>query len=505
MIILMRELLKTTDQRRLKIIETLIDSDNWMSPEELAVKVQTTPRNLREDLKFFRTNHPGLGLESNHLGIRLILDQAFGIQEFYRDILRSNLYFQLLEEIFFYETYSVEDLANILHTSPSTVYRAIDTLNHYFEDFNCYIDSNPCRFVGDEYYIRNFYKTYFTEAFTPFEWPFKSYKEEEVDKNMNRVISMIAKNDSGEASALDFAFYRSIKIIVLVNVTRYSHKHFVDSEPITSPLLKFIFNAAKLIALPKHFKSIPGGELSIEYLNQVFYPYIIEDMAFGVKSLNKIRRKNPIVETAISQLDDDLKNLADELHLTIDTDEILVALYGTAKLEEHDPNSTHILYNRNLLFNKHMQRSFPRTHQSMTEIIMKFRNNLGLEANEEKVHYLVYILFTTWENLLAGFYTQYHQSKILVLSEASQAHARTIRNLLSIELASFVEIETINPPKLTAELLDSLEYDLIVSNFKLPYLQNHQPILIGDYLTQLDIDRINDRLQSIIQNKSMTL
>lgn len=188
-------MLKTTDRRRLEAIEVLIYLDVWISLEELAEKANTTTRNLKGDLKYFRERYPEIGIESTYQGVRLIMNASTGMQEFYRVIIRDNLYFQLLEEIFFNEKYTVNDLAERLHTSPSTVYRAIETLSNYFTQYHYKIESNPCRIIGDETYIRNFYKTYFKEAYSIFEWPFRLYNEADVDNNIHRVSSKLFKSN----------------------------------------------------------------------------------------------------------------------------------------------------------------------------------------------------------------------------------------------------------------------------------------------------------------------
>lgn len=501
----MRELLKTTDRRRLEVIEVLIDLDGWISLEELAEKANTTTRNLKGDLTYFRERYPEIGIESSYQGVRLIMNASTGMQEFYRMMIRDNLYFQLLEEIFFNEKYTVEDLAERLHTSPSTVYRAIETLNNYFAQYHCTIESNPCRIVGDETYIRNLYKTYFKEAYSIFEWPFRLYNEADVDNNIHRVSSMLFKSNPSEANIIDFAFYRAIKLMVLVHVTRFHHQHRINTDLVESRIVKILLKVARNFAFPKYIKSITGEPFSVDYIYQVFYPYLTKDMAFNTKSLDKIRNKNSRVDTAIRHLENSLHMLSEELDIPIQTEHLMVALYGTSVLEEHDANSMHIFYDRNLLFNKRIHRHFPHTHQRLYDIVKQFRSDLGLSDHEEKVQYMVYTLFTNWENLLSDLYTHYQRTKVLVLSDANFAHASLIKNLLSIELANNVVIDNYSGKTISIEALDSMDYDLIVSNFKLPELNNKESVVLGHYLTSQDIQRINNILQSIIQCKTVAL
>lgn len=419
--------------------------------------------------------------------------------------MKNNLDFQLLEEIFFNEKHSVEELADELHSSVSSVYRSIDNLNGYFSLYNCTIERNPCRIVGDETYIRNYYKTYFKEAYTPYEWPFKSFNEEDVDNNIRKVTSLLFKNNPTEENVIDFAFYRSIKLMILVNITRYHHNHRVTTENVQSFILKVLLKVTKNFTFPKYFQTLSNQPYTIDYIYQIFYPYITKDMAINPDSLKKVRARNHQVDTAIGRLEHSLCKLAKQLSITLKTDDLMVALYGTTVLEEHDANSMHIFYNRNLLFNKRIHQQFPVTYAKLYNMARQFRLDLSLKDHEEKLHYLVYTLFTNWENLLSDLYTHYRQPKILVLSDANYAHAALLKNLLLMKLPDNTIIENYQETELTTNNLEALDHDVIVSSFKLPKLKDKEVIVIGHYLTSNDIYRIKKRLRKINQRISITL
>ena len=113
----MRSLLTTSDRRRLELIELLLEANDWMTIEQVAVQLASSVRNIKEDITYFRKHFPEIGIETGQYMMRIMMDHSIGIQEAYRLILKETLIFQLLEEIFFIETYSIDDLAGILHTS----------------------------------------------------------------------------------------------------------------------------------------------------------------------------------------------------------------------------------------------------------------------------------------------------------------------------------------------------------------------------------------------------
>lgn len=501
----MRSLLKTTDRRRLELIELLVEENGWMTTTKLAEQLNSSVRNLKEDISFFKKTIPNMGIETGHMGVRIMMDQSTGIQEFYRIILKNNLIFQLLEEIFFNESYTIEGLAETLHTSTSTVYRVIDTINDYFLPFHCRVETNPCRFIGDEKFIRNFYRTYFKESSTILEWPFRSYDEKTINATFNRVLSVLSKGADVEDNFLDFAFYESIKLMVIVSVIRYQQGHLVETSQEETTLFKVLFNTLKLFVIPKDMKAIRGTPLTTEYIYQVFYPYFKKNAAFGVKAMEKLRKKNKTVDAAVTYLDDALNDFATTIDIEIESTDLMVALYGTVYLEEHDPNGMYILYNRNKMFAQMIHHQFPYVYHALYQFIVRFRQLLHREHDEDKVNYLIYTLFTSWENLLADLYTKYQRVSILVLSDGHYTHATTIKNLLTFELSNNVDIHIFKNRIISPDIIRETDHDLIVSTFKLPSLDNKGMVIIDHYLTDQDISRIEAMLTNIIQTKQLKL
>lgn len=497
----MRDLLKTSDLRRLELIELLLEMDEWATIPTLAEHLDSSTRNIKEDIAFLRRTEPELGIESSHLGFRIMMDQTTGIQEYYRKILKETLIFQVLEEIFFDETLSIDELARVLPVSSSTIYRTVKTLNAYFSEFDCRIETNPCRVVGDEEHIRRYYRTYFKESYTLLEWPFRNLKEATVNAKFNRVLAALSRDENVDDDVIDFAFYESIKLMTVVNSTRYGNGHKVDTSDNESFLFKVIFNVVKLYAKSRYSSKLNLNELTPEYIYQVYYPYFEKNAAFGIKPLNRLRKKNATVNEAVTYLEESLQSLANSLAIEINSEELLVALYGTVYIEEHDANGMHILYDRNKLFNQRIQWQFPKTYQALYDMCSEFRRLLGRSADEDKLNYLVYTLFTYWEQLLTDLYGKYQKPRVLVLSGSHFTHANTIKQFLAFELNNNITIDVYQNHILSFEILKELDYDLIVSTFQLPQFGDKQTLLVEHYLTQYDIRRIEAILRDIIQAK----
>lgn len=501
----MREFIKSTDRRRLQLIELLFEVDHWITTSELADKLNTSPRNLKDDLAFIRDKDSSIQLESSPQGIRSQLNPSNSIQEYYQSVLKSTLAFQILEEIFFNDKLTVYDLAFALHTSPSTVYRTIDQLNDYFVDYDCRIESNPCQFVGNERFIRNYYRAYFKEVSTFLEWPFRNFAEQAFDNTFNSVINFLERFVDIDISFMDFATYETVKLLLTVSIIRVQQGHFVDTTDENNLFFNIFFNAMKFFVLPKELKAIGGQKLTPEYIYQLFYPYLKEDMAYGIDSLEKLCKKNPQVNKAVSFLKDDLQVFSEKIGIDINLDTVVATVYGTTYLEDDDPNTHYILYNRNKIFNQRIKHDYPFVYDALYASIIEYRKRLNRDLNPDKIHLLVYSLFTAWENLLVGLHTKYQQVSILVLSDGHYSHAKMIQNLLSFELRNNVTINTYQNREITADLLDASDCDLIISTFKLPDFANKETIIIDHYPSLHDINRIEALINKIIKKNNRHL
>lgn len=234
-----------------------------------------------------RESYSYLTFQTSNKEIRLVLNQSAGIKETFREIIQSNLVFQVLELLFFDETLNITQLAAHFYTSASTMYRIIDSINSYFkEDFDCYIQTNPCKFVGNEKNIRSFYKTYFTEAYTVFDWPFKDYDEKSVNKKFNKILSLI--NAEYE---LGFANYESIKTNIMVNLYRYKQGHLIDSTDNVNSVFNTIFSVADV--WEKTADKEDSIQFTEEYIYQVFWPYIKKEVVYNRdQKMNFVKKMN---------------------------------------------------------------------------------------------------------------------------------------------------------------------------------------------------------------------
>ena len=501
----MRRLIKATDQRRLALIELLLDVDGWVTIPDLAQQLNSSIRVLKEDIVFIRQIDSNIQFETGPKGVRILIDYSTGIRDYYYLVLKSTLPFQLLEEIFFNEKHSVSELATTLHTSYSTIYRTIEQLNEYFSEFDCRIESNPCRIVGDERYIRNIYRAYFKEVSTVLEWPFRDFDEAIIDDTFEGIVEFLKRFSDIDTKFMDFAIYETVKILITVSIIRYQHGHLVDTTDEESIVFSTFFNALKLFVLPNNLKYIGGQTVNTEFVYQLFYPYLKKDIAYGIDALKKLQKKNSIVNHAVSYLETYLRNFSNEMAIDIDLDSVIASIYGTTYLEDDDPNAYYILNNRNKLFTQRIKHQYPNIYQLLYNGIIGFRKRLNKPLDDDKIHLLLFTLVTTWDNLLVELQTKFQKVSLLIISDGHYSHSKMIQNFLSFELRNNVSIETYQNREISYEKLNSCDHDLVVSTFKLPEFDDKETIIIEHYPSFQDINRIEGVINKIIERKSAQL
>lgn len=276
----MKNLLKSSDRRRLEIAEILFDQEDWVTLDYLASKVHSSKRILKYDFVNFEETFNDFSIKTSHQGVRLVFHQNKGFKTLYNNVLEQSISFRLLETIFLNETYSTPELADELFISPSTLYRLIDHSNKVTNSYGFEIQTNPCQLVGDEEKIRHFFIKYFYEKYTRLDWPHKSEEAEALDNLLFFFIDFTQ-------TPIDFAYYNIFKLITIVNLLRYKNGHFIhiDTNKINfSEIMSDLTQHSKTF---KYFEKTLNLEINNEFIHQIFTPFIQKGYSLTLDRLNK--------------------------------------------------------------------------------------------------------------------------------------------------------------------------------------------------------------------------
>lgn len=243
----MINLLQGSEKRQIRLAELLIHTGEWMTLEELAHQLNCSERTLKYDFKNFQETFSDFTIESSHHGVRLMFDNNKGLKNIYINIFDSSNAFKIIETIFFNETYSVTELAELLYISPSTLYRTIHQINESTQKYGFQIQTNPCKLTGKEEEIRFFYYQFFYEKYTILTWPYQQINCDIIDDLLYFFMDLTDLN-------ADFAYYNVIKLMLFVNLYRYQNEYYVDPDTTNIDLKHILLKLEKKPGNSEYFE-----------------------------------------------------------------------------------------------------------------------------------------------------------------------------------------------------------------------------------------------------------
>lgn len=490
----MNDLLQQNERRKLRLAEILIRRGDWVKLKELTEELECSERILKYDLKSFKDNLTDFKIESSHHGIRLIFSKNKGFKNIYENIYENSHIFQLLELLFFDETLSIDDIAEQLFISSSTLYRVINHANQVVQQYNFQIATNPCKIVGDEENIRCFYYQFFFEKYSILTWPYNGQN----DKMIEDLLYFFMTLTDFEA---DFAYYNIARLILLVNLARYQKGHFVHNEQNVVDIDTLLVDTAISNQEIEYFKNEFNLDINENFAAEVMSPFLQSGYSFSYEHLMKKTQHTPQTLKEVEALENLIVEIAQENKISLSNKENLtLKLYNIIHLENCDPRSGCILYNRNQLFTEGLQKYFPVFYDSIHQKIVAYRKQHGLNTNQRAVNYMIYTLFVEWENLFVELRQNFHKIKILIISNRTSAHSWMLKNFLDAEFKDYTISQIYNDTIISIDILKKLDYDLIIANFPIPELETKEIIYIENFPTRNELKEVYDTINRIYAN-----
>lgn len=490
----MERLLQNNELRQLRLAEILIQEGNWLKIDYLAKKLKCSERILKYDLKNFQDTFTDFKIESSHLGVRMSFDANTGFKNIYKDTFNSSTSFKILEILFLNDHYSADELADLLYTSSSTIYRIINETNEVIKEYGFKIETNPCKVSGQEDKIRYFYYRFIFEKYTIFTWPYDRIYKELVTDLLHFFI------DHTNAK-VDFAYYNLATLILSVNLIRYKKGCYINKNGSNFDLEKTLANLSISKKETKYFENQYRLEITKEFLIEIFSPVIQDGYSFNYEALIKEAQTDKLTNKRVSHLEKMLSRLSEDNKIPlINKKNLILSLYNVIYLENYDPRSRFILYDRNALFQNRVKKYFPSFYQSSLTEIINFIKITPLELNQKTMNYLLYTLFTEWENLLIELRKKIYKIRILILSNRTPSHSQMIKNFLEAEYNDYIVCHVYNDTLISKKILEKLDYDFVVANFPVPNIKNKETFYIENFPSSSDLRNLNEKMNKIYFN-----
>lgn len=411
-----------------------------------------------------------------------------GLQEVYQKAMRESQSLQLLSTLFFNEFGSLEELAEELFISLSTLKRLITRTNSYLKkEFGIKISTRPVMVIGDEHQIRLFYLKYFSEAYTISEWPFEDIVNQ---SNLERLITLMGKQTD---VTIDFALFQHLKVLSSVNLIRFYQGFAINRkdqglEHLFIEALKDSLEMKDLSSLFDLRFDIPLEETA---LSEIFSNYLNDGLELGPLMQLKGEKKEkeaPVrnIVSWISLLDDMERTLTLSISNKYD---LARHLQNTIILEEEVISANFLIYN----YKKEYLKYFYKHYRVIYETFVAYSSDLLVtedqEISERTMEHLLYCLFTTWENIFLEISRSRHKLKLLVIEKSYS----NVANFLKRYFGEFFDITSFN--ELGELKIDQTylaqEYHVIVTDIILDQQEDSEVLFFSQMIPSVIAHKLN--------------
>lgn len=489
----MINLLSKSEQRRLNLARALSSTNDWRTLNELSKELKFSIRVLQTDLDYFHKNFRHVEVLTSHKGVRLSYKKGHNLKIIVQTLLEESNAYKLLENSFLFEGISIQEMAQKLSVSVPTVYRLVEQINKKTIPFKFKLDTRPLRILGNEANIRYFLYQYFEEKYDYLDLYFPEIDDGAMDEFLRFFI------DFTQMSA-DFAFYNIFKLTSTVNIIRYKNGHFIDTSDISINFDEIIPSLEAYRDTFKNFEEKLNVKLSTELIHQVFTPYVQDGFSLSVKRLYDKAETNHETASSIRLLETLLTNVSKRNKLPLENkEEIVWALHNAIHLEYREPQSGYIFYNKNKYFTEDIRFHYPVLYRSLYEAMRQFRRFMNSPLTNDGINFLIYNTVIFWENIVPELNAQLKKVNILVVNDRHATHASMIKDFIAYNFSNQIVVDLYMSNYISAKQLESLDYDLIVTNFPLPSLKSKPIVYIENVPSFYDLQNLQQAVQTILE------
>ena len=241
--------------------------------------------------------------------------------------------------------------------------------------------------------------------------------------------------------------------------------------------------------------------LSTELIHQVFTPYVQDGFSLSVKRLYEKAKTNHETAASIRLLETLLINISKRNKLPLENkEEIVRALHNAIHLEYQEPQSGYIFYNKNKYFAEDIRFHYPILYRSLYEAMRQFRKFMNRPLTNDGINFLIYNTVIFWENIVLELNTQLKKVNILVVNDRHTTHASMIKDFIAYKFSNQIVVDIYMHNYISLEQLETSDYDLIITNFPLPFLKNKSIVYIENVPSFYDLQNLQQAVQTILED-----
>lgn len=460
----MERLLQHTMIRRVRLLEFLVYSNQWISTKFLMQQLNCSQQTILSDCEYFENEWSDyVVLEtSKKLGIRLYMNRQHAISELYKKMMKNSGDLSLLESLFFYPNRDGVFHRQRLFTSESSLYRSYRRLKQVLNDRNLDIlhQQDQYSLIGEnELQVRFFLILYFCETYGEKEWPFP------VDQQfVYKCLTVIIKY---------FPFEQTISTMKFLT---YSLAVLLIREEQGFPLRM----DKQLIAT----KMSKEDEQTLTKLLQPNYPTVTSMDIYQSIFWWEFDWIEPKERTKVQQIGERyLVSLCKGLQVTLAERNkkklihCLQLIYIRHKLYPYQESIIHSRFTQPSII---LQKNYPIFAKKVNDLLYSLEAEEGFPWQSRYYNEILCETFFHWNMLYKKLDTQLVTLDILIMSDLGEEHAAFLSYLIENRFPKRIRTCCDKGDNTNQQLLSIDNYDLCISNYLIESKESTKFIVVED-------------------------
>lgn len=463
----MRDLLDSSSLRRIQFIELMVQDNHWRKIEDVALALSCSESTVKADVDYFRlTFSEDFYFEtSKQHGIRIRFFPSFQMDSFYQRIMSKCLNVQLVQLIFWESLHTLEEYADALYTSVSSIKRSLEQVKKVLAKYDLGIQQKPIRIVGREKQIQFFYGVFFWEKYgTSFSDLNYSYTNEAyylvtaLKKQMNLCLSdtLISK----------------ITLWIGLMFERFSKGHHMEEDshslfPVSGYVEEFVLE--QTMNLP--FSLTDKDVQYIGYFFESRYLYFPE---------NVLQTNLALYEVYI-EINCFLESLAEEVGVILKNKRAVQnRLFSQFVYRLEFIGLNFPLVDRNKIALLNNEGVYTQFLAITEELLQKKTNSIWADLVLADSIDFLYVLITTWEDLTTEIFKKRKKINTLIISQLGIHHERFLGELMSLRFPYSLNSFLFTEDDYESEKIELILTDHEVEKIEL-HVEQHIPVIGFNY------------------------
>ena len=463
----------TITERWMRILN-VIEQQNMFTivglSQQLVISKRTILKDVSELKKYFEDTAI---FESNTSGYFFKETNRQLYHEKKEALLESEIWFEIVSDIFFGELVSIEELADRYSYSESTMLRAVSQINEALEEYQLSLSLKPVDLVGEEGNIRKFFFDFFYEGEPT---PYTVYPPESIHQMfLDNLGERLGKYEFGTGIMVNAFYY-----CVYISMVRNQQGHIIIlPQSIKGIKISDTEDFVLLSEIVPLIEENYGITLHPDELIWLFFVTVsqrtIDSVSHEVTFFEQYNQWPEI--TAV------VESYFEVFHIDVANDSVLPIFLTAFFLGRKINNEICPILNKLLSEeNRTIQELYAIPYEKNKQFIL--RNQKSLAFSEAYLDDVVASL-TMYTEILFSYYGP--KKTVLFLLEGNHLMVQLIKVQAIQLLSKQHNVLFIRLQELTEERLNVEHVDLIVTNYR-PYLLDYQ--LKKDYLL---INRVPDK------------